>query len=180
MTSVGADAGSLLRPRAAPTLAGCAAFVLASAHLGIEPRALIAAFVISTLAVVSVVDVQRRVIPNAVVLPATAIVVVAQTAFFPERSAESVLAAVGTALFLLLPALVSPAAMGMGDVKLGLLLGAALGRDVVAGLALGAVAALPVALWVLVRAGRGAHGATIPYGPFLALGAAVVLLAGPG
>jgi leader peptidase (prepilin peptidase) / N-methyltransferase len=68
--------------------------------------------------------------------------------------------------------------MGMGDVKLGFLLGAALGRDVITALALGSLAALPVALYVFARRGRGAREATLPYGPFLALGAAVVLLTG--
>jgi prepilin signal peptidase PulO-like enzyme (type II secretory pathway) len=63
--------------------------------------------------------------------------------------------------------------MGMGDVKLGVLLGVALGQDVVAALLIGMLSAVPAALFVMSR-GRAA---ALPYGPFLALGAAVVLLA---
>ena len=43
-------------------------------------------------------------------------------------------------------------------------------------LTLGFLAMIPVALWLLAR-GRGVRGATVPFGPLLALGAAVVLLA---
>jgi prepilin signal peptidase PulO-like enzyme (type II secretory pathway) len=63
----------------------------------------------------------------------------------------------------------------MGDVKLAVLLGAALGRDVLGALTLGFLGMFPVALWLLVR-GRGVRGATVPFGPFLACGAAVALL----
>jgi leader peptidase (prepilin peptidase)/N-methyltransferase len=62
----------------------------------------------------------------------------------------------------------------MGDVKLAVLLGVALGAGVTTALVLGFLAAAPAALVVLARRGRRA---TLPYGPFLALGAAVVLLA---
>jgi leader peptidase (prepilin peptidase)/N-methyltransferase len=162
---------------AAAGAAACALSVVALARFGPEPRALVAAFVLSTLAVLSAIDVERRLLPNRIVLPATAVVLSAQTAFFPERAAEWALASIGAALVLFLPLLVRPSAMGMGDVKLGLLLGAALGEAVVPALALGAVSAVPVAVYLLVRGGPQARKTTIPFGPFLAFGAAVVLLA---
>ncbi|MGH3033356.1 MAG: prepilin peptidase [Gaiellaceae bacterium] len=170
----------LVRPPAlaAAGLAACMLCALALAQFGVGPHALIAAFVLSTLAVLSAIDVERRLLPNRIVLPATAVVLAAQTAFFPERAAEWVLASVGAALVLFLPLLVHPSAMGMGDVKLGLFLGAALGKAVVPALALGALSAVPVALYMLARGGPQARKATLPFGPFLALGAAVVLLFG--
>ena len=64
----------------------------------------------------------------------------------------------------------------MGDVKVAALLGAALGAPVVLALAVGSLAAWPVAL-VLVLRRASVRGATIPFGPFLAFGGAVMLLA---
>ena len=89
---------------------------------------MIAAFFCTVLVAISVIDIERFVIPNRIVLPAAAIVLVAQTALDP--SPEWVLAGLGAAAFLFLAALAYPAGMGMGDVKLALLLGFMLGRTV--------------------------------------------------
>ena len=64
----------------------------------------------------------------------------------------------------------------MGDVKLGALLGAALGQEVLSALMLGFLAVVPFALVLLVRRGAAARRSTLPLGPFLAFGAAVALL----
>ena len=88
--------------------------------------ALIAAFFCAALVAVSATDVERRIIPNRIVLPAAALVLAANTAVHP--SIEWVAAGFGASAFLLLAALAYPAGMGMGDVKLALLLGVALGR----------------------------------------------------
>ena len=85
-------------------------------------------------------DIERFVIPNRIVLPAAAIVLVAQTALDP--SPEWAIAGLGAALFLFLAALAYPAGMGMGDVKLALLLGFGLGRTVPVAMLVGMVAAL--------------------------------------
>jgi leader peptidase (prepilin peptidase)/N-methyltransferase len=153
-------------------LAG-AAFV----RVGFGGDGVIAAFVACVLVAISVVDIEQRRIPNVVVLPATIAVLGAQLALNPEQTAEWLLASAGAALFLLLPLLVYPAGMGMGDVKLALLLGAALGHGVVAAMTLAIFAAFVFALGVLVRGGPSARKTAIPFGPFLALGALVVILA---
>ena len=80
------------------------------------------------LVIVSAADLAYRLIPNRVVLPATAIVLVLMTA--GEPSPEWALAAFGAGLALFALAFIYPAGMGMGDVKLALLMGAALGRGV--------------------------------------------------
>src|SRR4030095_4151069 len=77
--------------------------------------AAVASFFCAALVAVSVVDLERRIIPNRIVLPAAAAVLAAQTLLFP--SPEWSLAAVGAAVFLFLAALAYPAGMGMGDVK---------------------------------------------------------------
>jgi leader peptidase (prepilin peptidase) / N-methyltransferase len=68
--------------------------------------------------------------------------------------------------------------MGMGDVKLALLLGAMLGRTVPVGLMVGMVAALVPSVVLLARHGSAARKMGIPFAPFLAVGALVALFAG--
>jgi len=125
---------------------------------------------------VSVTDLERKVIPNRIVLPVAAIVLAAQTALHP--SPEWALGALGAAIFLLIPALAYPAGMGMGDVKLALLLGAMLGRTVPVAMLIAMLSALVPAAVLLVRHGSAARRMAIPFGPFLALGGLVALFAG--
>ncbi len=100
----------------------------------------------------------------------------AQTALHP--SPEWAIGAAGASGFLFAAALAYPKGMGMGDVKLALLLGAALGRTVPIALFVGMVAALVPALVLFARHGSAARKMGIPFGPFLALGAVVALFAG--
>jgi leader peptidase (prepilin peptidase) / N-methyltransferase len=155
-------------------LGGVLAFA-ALLRVGVAPDGLLAAGVLAVLGVLAVVDLEFRLLPNRILFPALAGVIAWQAAFFPERLLEAVLAAVGAATFLLLPSLFRRGAMGMGDVKLAALLGAVLGAPVAIALAVGSLAAWPVALVLVIR-GASVRGATIPFGPFLAFGAAVVLL----
>jgi leader peptidase (prepilin peptidase)/N-methyltransferase len=143
---------------------------------GFTFEAAIAAFFCAALVAVSVTDIQRFVIPNRIVLPAAAIVLVAQTIRVP--SPEWAIAGLGAALFLFLAALVYPAGMGMGDVKLALLLGFELGRTVPVAMMFGFVAALVPAVVLLVRHGSAARKMRIPFGPFLALGGVFALFLG--
>jgi leader peptidase (prepilin peptidase) / N-methyltransferase len=66
----------------------------------------------------------------------------------------------------------------MGDVKLALLMGAALGRTVPVAMMVGMLAALVPSLYLLARHGAAARKMAIPFGPFLALGSVVALFAG--
>jgi leader peptidase (prepilin peptidase) / N-methyltransferase len=143
---------------------------------GLSAEAAVAAFFCAALVAVSVVDLERRIIPNRIVLPAAAIVLAAQTLLFP--SPEWALAAVGASLFLFIAALAYPAGMGMGDVKLALLLGAMLGRTVPVAMMIGMIAALVPSVVLLVRHGSAARKMGIPFGPFLAFGGIVGLFAG--
>jgi prepilin signal peptidase PulO-like enzyme (type II secretory pathway) len=147
-------------------------------RFGLSAEAVVAAFVLAVLLWLSAIDIARRIVPNVIVLPAAALVLLAHLGFEPGRWREWVLAAVGTAAFLFLWRWISRGSLGMGDVKLGLLLGAALGSDVVAGLLIGTCAAAAFGLVLVARGGRDTLAATIPYVPFLAFGAVVVLLVG--
>jgi leader peptidase (prepilin peptidase) / N-methyltransferase len=143
---------------------------------GFSAEAAVASFFCAALVAISVVDLERRIIPNRIVLPAAAVVLAAQTLLFP--SPEWALAAFGAALFLVLAALAYPAGMGMGDVKLALLLGAMLGRTVPVAMMIGMIAALVPSIVLLVRHGGAARKMGIPFGPFLAFGGFVGLFAG--
>ena len=148
------------------------------AAFGLTPRAAVAAFFVSVLTVLARIDLRERILPNRIVVPAAAVVAAAQCAFFPERAVEWLGAAALASLVLLLPLLVYPSGMGMGDVKLGLLLGAGLGLPVVTAIMIGFVLVVPVALFLIVRGGFAARKAAIPFGPFLAAGAVIVLFGG--
>lgn len=138
--------------------------------------ALVGLFFVGVLVVVSVVDVKRRIIPDRIVLPAAAIVLAARTLVHP--SIVWIVAGAGAAAFLLVAAIVRPGGMGMGDVKLALLLGVAVGRTVPLALVVALVAAAVPSVVLLAR--HGARGRTmgIPFAPFLALGGVVALIAG--
>jgi leader peptidase (prepilin peptidase) / N-methyltransferase len=146
----------------------------------VNARGLVGAVFAAVLVVLSAIDLERRIIPNRIVLPATAAVLLVHASVSGERAVEAVVAALATALVLYLPLFVYPAGMGMGDVKLALLLGAALGKSVVVALVVGLVAPLPVAIVFLALRGPGARKSAIPFGPFLALGGLVALFFGDG
>jgi leader peptidase (prepilin peptidase) / N-methyltransferase len=143
---------------------------------GLTAEAALAAFFCAVLVVISAIDLEHRIIPNRIVLPAAAVCLVGRTVLDP--SLEWVVAAVGASAFLLVAALAYPGGMGMGDVKLALLMGAMLGRTVPIALFVGMVAALAPSVVLLVRHGSKARKMGIPFGPFLALGSVVALFFG--
>jgi leader peptidase (prepilin peptidase) / N-methyltransferase len=143
---------------------------------GLTLHAAIAAFFCCVLVAISAVDVEHRIVPDRIVLPATLLVLVAQT--LRDPSPEWALCAFGASLFLFLAVLAYPAGMGMGDVKLALLMGAALGKLVAVALMLGMFSALVPGLYLLARHGQAARKMAIPFAPFLAFGSIVALFAG--
>jgi leader peptidase (prepilin peptidase) / N-methyltransferase len=149
-------------------------------RFGFSGRAFIAAVFAATLVVLSAIDAERRILPDLIVLPATVVILVAQIAFFPDRALEWVVASLGAALFLFLALVAYPRGMGMGDVKLALLLGAGLGYAVTVGLMIGMLAALAGSTVLFARHGLRARKMAIPFGPFLAFGALVALFWGEG
>ena len=150
--------------------------VACAVRFGLTPEAAVSAFFCSVLVAVSAIDIEHRIVPNRIVIPSFVVVLVAQTAI--EPSPEWALGALGASGFLLAAALVYPAGMGMGDVKLALLLGAMLGRLVTVGLLLGMLFALVPAALLAVRYGARARKMALPFAPYLALGAIVALFAG--
>jgi leader peptidase (prepilin peptidase)/N-methyltransferase len=155
----------------APALAAVAFVSHPSAGQG-----LIAAFMAVVLVVVAATDIERRIIPNKIVLPATAIVLLAHVAFAPARAPEFILAGLGAGVAFLIPNLINSSLMGMGDVKLAMFLGVGLGSGVIGAIMVAFIAVFPVALGTLIRGGAAARKATLPFGPFLAFGGLVILV----
>jgi leader peptidase (prepilin peptidase) / N-methyltransferase len=143
---------------------------------GWSGKSFVAAFFCATLVTVSATDLSHRIVPNVIVLPAAAVVLLAMTVLDP--SAEWALGAFGASLFLFLAALAYPKGMGMGDVKLALLLGAMLGRTVPVGLMVGMLAALVPSVVLFARHGSAARKMAIPFAPFLSFGGVVALFFG--
>jgi prepilin signal peptidase PulO-like enzyme (type II secretory pathway) len=128
-----------------------------------------------TLVPVVVIDLEHKLIPDVFVLPAAAAALALAIAESPDRWWVPVVGALGASLFLLILSLVYPGGMGLGDVKLALLLGAVLGVSVVPALAVAFFAGALLGAVLLVRMGASARKMAVPFGPFLAAGALVAL-----
>lgn len=132
---------------------------------------------VAILLTLAAIDAHRRVVPNRIVLPGAGVVLVLRCTVAPGHTTEWLAAAGGTAALLLVFHLVYPPGLGMGDVKLGLLLGALLGSQVVVALLLGSVAAALVGLALVARHGAAARKLGLPFAPYLAAGAMLALVA---
>lgn len=133
---------------------------------------------VTTLVAITLTDLERRIIPNRILLVAAvlgaAIAAVADPGSLPERAIAA--AAAGGLLFF--AALAYPRGMGLGDVKLAATMGLFLGRNVAPAILVALLAGSLVGLAMIARDGAAARKKAIPFGPFLALGGVVGLLAG--
>lgn len=133
---------------------------------------------VTTLLAITLTDIDRRVIPNKILLVAgiagVAIAAIGDPSSLPERVIAA--AAAGGGLFLVV--LAYPRGMGLGDVKLAAVMGLFLGRNVAPAILIALLAGSVVGLALIARDGAEARKRAIPFGPFLALGGVVALLAG--
>ena len=119
-------------------------------------------------------DLAQRRIPNRIVLPAAAVCAALTLA---DGAPLSLLAGLATILVLLIVSLRWPAALGMGDVKLALLLVLGLDGDALRALALGLVLAALAGVALVIRQGRTAWRTSLPMAPFLVVGALLTVIA---
>jgi leader peptidase (prepilin peptidase)/N-methyltransferase len=133
---------------------------------------------VAVMVTVTITDLERRVIPNRVLLAGAlfgiAVLAPADPGSLPERA----IAAAAAGGFLLLGAVSNRDGMGMGDVKLAALMGLYLGRAVVPALLVAFTAGALVGLAIIAREGGRARNRALPFAPFLALGGIVGLWAG--
>ncbi len=135
---------------------------------------------VGILVPVALIDLEHRIIPNKITLPAAVVAVAIGLALKPAGVPEQLIAGVAAGGFLFVFVLAYPKGMGMGDVKLAAVLGLFLGRSV--GVAILAAVLIGTAVGAIVMARLGVQQGrktAVPFGPFLALGGVIALLAGP-
>lgn len=171
-----AHTGALSRLRLV-ALAGLVALAAACfAVFGLTAEAVVDTLACAVLVAVTVTDLERRIVPNRIIVPALVVALVVQTVRDP--SPEWILAALGAGAFFLIAALIYPAGLGMGDVKLAAFLGAWLGTPVIVALFAGSLLALIPAIVILATQGSKGRKVGIPFAPFLAGGGVVALFWG--
>jgi len=166
--------------------ATAAVFIILTVRLGLDP-ALPAFLYLGAVGVaLTMIDIDVKRLPNVIVLPSYAVGLAllggaAVASGDPGRLLRAVLGMAALFGFYFLLALIYPAGMGFGDVKLAGLLGLYLGwlgwAEVIAGGFLGFLFGGVVggALMAVRRAGRKSQ---IPFGPFMLVGAFVAILCG--
>ena len=143
---------------------------------GFTLEAFAAALFCWVLVVITRTDLETRLIPDKVILPAAVVVLALRT--IDDPSLEWILSALGAGLVLFVIVLIYPRGLGMGDVKLSAFLGAGLGVGVIVAMFVGFFAAFVPAAVLFVRHGKDARKESIPLGPFLALGGVIALFWG--
>ena len=143
---------------------------------GLTGTAVVAAGFCAVLVVLSAIDLERRIIPNRIVIPAGALVLLGNVAAQPDHAKEWVIAAFATLLVGIALSLATRGGIGMGDAKLGFLMGAGLGWTVVGAVVVASLLMFVAAVVLLARRGLAARKDALPFGPFLAFGAILVLL----
>jgi leader peptidase (prepilin peptidase)/N-methyltransferase len=135
---------------------------------------------VALLVPIALIDLDHRLIPNRLTGLGAVAALAIGLATEPSGVPEQLGAGAAAGGFLLLAALARPGGMGMGDVKLAGVLGLFLGWDVAVALLVALVAGTLVGIVVIARRGVATGRKTaVPFGPFLALGGVVALLAGP-
>jgi leader peptidase (prepilin peptidase)/N-methyltransferase len=141
--------------------------------------ALLDASLIALLGVVTVSDLRTRLVPDGALVASLAIAVPVCLLSDPRGMPERLVAGLGAAVFLLAAALIRPNGMGLGDVKLVGVLGVYLGAAVIEAMVVAFSAGSIAGVVLLVRHGWKARSRTIPFAPFLAIGALVALAPQP-
>lgn len=163
-------------------LGGLAA-VTAVSHFGLSAHALLAFAFLSSLIVITFIDIDHQIIPDAISVPGI-FVGFAAALFLGHPSWKSSLGGIllgGGTLWVVAEGyyrLTHREGMGGGDIKLLAMIGAFLGwRAIPVTLMVGSLVGTVIGLGLMLSQGRNPRMA-IPFGPFLALGGACALFWG--
>jgi leader peptidase (prepilin peptidase)/N-methyltransferase len=172
--------GASISPRYPLTeLALAALYVATVLVLWDDPAELALGLVfVTTLVAITLTDLELRVIPNKILLVSALLGVAIAAAADPGSLPERAAAAAAASGLLFLAALAYPRGMGLGDVKLAAVMGLFLGRNVAPAILVALLVGSLFGLGMIARHGAAARKRAIPFGPFLALGGVVALLAG--
>ncbi len=135
----------------------------------------------SILIIISFIDLKFKIIPNKIILPFTLVGLSISTAIIvlenPDRWWLPLSYCIGAFLFMLIIHLIYPKGMGLGDVKLSLMLGAFLVKNVIVGLFLGFLLGSISGL-ILIISRKKKLKQEIPFGPFISMGSIIALFIG--
>jgi leader peptidase (prepilin peptidase) / N-methyltransferase len=141
-------------------------------------EAVIGMVFVTMLAAITLTDLERRVIPNRILLAGAVVCVAIAVPTDPGGLPERAIAAAAAGGLMFAVVLAYPAGMGLGDVKLVATMGLFLGRAVAPAILIALLAGSAVGLALIARHGSEARKMAIPFGPFLAFGGTIALLAG--
>lgn len=177
------DCGAAISPRyPAGELVTAGLFVAVALKDGLSWMLVPDLLFVSALVLVSEVDLEKRIIPDVVILPVAVIGIPLMILFGPDPWWQWLAGGLGAAGFLFVVGEVyylvrHVEGMGFGDVKLALCMGIYLGPAVIPALFIGFLAGAIIGVIVIAR--RKADATTaLPFGPFLAAGAVIALFAG--
>lgn len=182
---IGESYGWTWRELGVAPVAAALGFAVFTAHGPVDAGLLVHLLWIAVFVHIVVFDLKHRLILNRVTYPAI-VVALALAQFSPGLTfVRAVIGAAAVGLFFLLQNLISRGSVGLGDAKLGVLVGAVTGLStdpahlgaayaVVYAVLLGGAVAV---LLLITRVRRLKD--PIPYGPFLCAGAAIILYQGP-
>ena len=154
------------------------AFVAVVLARGVHPELVALIPFTAMLIAVAFIDLQHKIVPNKIMLPAAAWGLVTAAAFRTHAAPELLAAGAGAFTFFLIAALIHPKGMGMGDVKLAGVMGLYLGKLVIPALVVAFFLGTIVGVGLVFRYGARSRKLGVPFAPFLALGGLVAMLAG--
>lgn len=164
-------------------VANAVLWVAAGMRFGLDWALIPFLVLFSTLLAQAVIDLELYRLLDRITFPVLglSVVLIAGVSAIEGDPGQVVLAlagAIGYFLFLLIPALLYPKGMGMGDVKLALLMGLYLGwvHPILCLYALILAALLGLVAGIVLYVARGRKSAEFPFGPWLALGCVLVVI----
>jgi leader peptidase (prepilin peptidase)/N-methyltransferase len=156
-------------------------YLLTYSIFGLSINTVTGIILTSILLVVSFIDWEFMIIPNIIVLPFTLVGLILSTLNItlvnPAKWWLPLAFCAGSFAFMLIVHLIYPKGMGMGDVKLALMLGAFLVKNVITGLFLGfLIGSIAGIIFILFK--KKTLKAYIPFGPFISIGGLIAFFAG--
>jgi leader peptidase (prepilin peptidase)/N-methyltransferase len=156
-----------------------AAFAAVVAVRGFDDDLVLELPFVACLIALAAIDLDHQILPNRIVYPMAAYGVLATVLVDRDDLVENLAAGAGVFLFLFVTVLMYPRGMGMGDAKLGGVMGLYLGLSVVPAMLTAFLTGSVVGLVIVAREGTAARKKAVPFGVFLAIGGVVGVLAGP-
>jgi leader peptidase (prepilin peptidase)/N-methyltransferase len=147
---------------------------------GAEAEAIIGIVLVFILVPVTLIDLDTTTIPNKITYPGFVVgVILVAVLLGTDELVESLIASAAAGGFLFVAWFLYPRGMGLGDVKLAFVMGIYLGKAVAPAMFVAFIAGALVGGVIIARMGVAqGRKAGIPFGPWLALGGVVGLLAG--